>query len=412
MAPEAANPSRANQNRVFAVAAGLFVIWGVALWLYNSLFFKFSQFFALGPVPIAWTLTAFHAAYVCLALPAVLFHRQFGYKLGLLVGLSVFGIGAFLLYLAIIDNSPAWFFAAAMVIGACGAWLDTALNPLAASSGEPDSVIQRMNVAHLFNGAGLFAAYITAVTVLGRDYRLTSGATAPISARPYVLVGLGAILLAFLVEQIALPAFAAKGCKRYDRDSLIGDLRALFADKLFLTGAVALGCYCAVLTILWTANYQYQHSELPGRVVPIFERGWFWLVAGRCAGVALMRWIDPVRLLQIAAGLCLVAIAVAAAAGGLAGWAALLSASFLLGIAFPTIYGAALQGQWTRIAAAAGVLAIMAGCGNALSSLTASLSLDALVLSPRLVILAALPFAAAVLFYARKAGKARSLGRT
>ena len=70
-------------------------------------------------------------------IPAVLFHRQFGYKLGLLLGLSVFGVGAFLLYFAIVQHSSPFFFGAVVVIGSCGAWLDTSLNPLAALAGPP-----------------------------------------------------------------------------------------------------------------------------------------------------------------------------------------------------------------------------------------------------------------------------------
>ncbi len=397
--------TKSGQSRAFAVAAGLFAIWGVALWLYNSLFFNFSHFFAFGYVETAWTLAAFHVAYVLLALPAVRFHRSFGLKLGILVGLSVFGIGAFLLYLAIIQHSSLCFFGAVVVIGSCGAWLDTSLNPLAALAGNPATLVRRMNVAHTFNGAGLLVAYVTGLTLLGKDYRLSSGVTAQLSARPYVLVGLGAILLAFLVEQIVLPAFAAKGrAKTADKSrSLHAEIRALLSDNSFVIAAVSLAAYCAVLTILWTANYKFQHTELPGRVVPIIERGWLWFVIGRVAGTALMRWIDPLRLLQACAGLCLVAIAVTAAAGGVVGWVALLSGSLFLAITYPTVFGTALSRSPAQMAVAAGLLVIAAGIGNGLSSLVGSLALDAFKVNPRIVILAALPLEAIVLYFAVKA---------
>lgn len=387
--------------RIFAVTAGLFVIWGLALWLYNALFFKFSHFFALGPVQIAWTSATFHLAYVLLALPAVLFHRRFGFKLGLLAGLSVFGIGAFLLYLAIAQHATGYFLCAVMVIGSCGAWLDTALNPLAAIAGAPQTLLRRMNVVHAFNGVGLLAAYVTALTLLGRDYVLSSGTSAQTSAGPYVLVGLGAILLAFLVEQVQLPAFVSKGVSK--APSLAIDLSALRGDKEFMRAALALGAYCAVLTVLWTAAYKYQHSELPGRVVVVLERGWFWFLAGRLAGLALMRWIAPLQLLLASAGLCLVMIAMVSLFGGHTGWMCLLVASFCLSISYPTIFGTALQQHGTRLAVAAGVMVIAAGIGNALSSLGTSLALDAFQINPRLVIAMALPFEAVVLYFAWRA---------
>jgi MFS transporter, FHS family, L-fucose permease len=385
-------------RRVFAVAASLFAIWGIALWLYNSLFFKFSHFFGLGPVHTAWTLAAFHVAYVLLALPAVLFHRKFGFKLGILAGLCVFGIGAFLLYLAIIQHSSVYFLSAVVVIGSCGAWLDTSLNPLAAISGDPQTVVKRMNLAYTFSGAGLLTAYVTGVALLGKDYNLSSGVTAQWSARPYVLVGLGAILLAFLVEQIALPDFAAKGAKTVS--GLRTEIHSLSNDKSFLFAAAAIGAYCAVLTIFWTASYDYQHRELPGHIVQIVERGWLWFAIGRLAGIVLMRWIDPIRLLQWSAGLCLIAIAVAAAAGGTTGWVSLISGSLFLSITYPTVFGSALPQNPKRIALASGFLVIAAGIGNTLSSLMASLSLDALLLNPRAVVLMALPFQTVILIFA------------
>ncbi len=399
--PDAAKVQK-GQVRVFAVAAGLFVIWGLALWLYNALYFKFTHFFGFGPVHVAWTLAAFHVAYVLLAIPAVLFHRQFGYKLGILAGLSVFALGAFLLYLAMVQHSGAFFFSAVVVIGSCGAWLDTSLNPLVVAAGNPQTAVKRLNLAHAFNGFGLFAAYLTGVALLGKDYLLSTGVTAQVTARPYVLVGLGAILLAFLVEQITLPAFASKGTEKLPESisGLGAEIRSLLRDKAFLLAVVALGAYCAVLTILWTANYQYHKLELPAHIVPIFERGWFWFVIGRFAGPVLMRWIDPIRLLQWCAGLCLAAITLSAAIGGMAGWACLLSASLFLAITYPTVFGTALGQNPARMALAAGLLVIGAGIGNALSSLAASLALDAMNLNPRIVVLMALPFEAIILVYA------------
>ena len=399
--------SQTGQRRVFAVAAGLFAIWGLGLWLYNSLFFKFAHFFAFGPATIAAMLAAFHLAYIALVIPAVLFHRQFGFKLGVLAGLCVFGIGAFLLYLALIQHSAAYLCGAVLVIGACGAWLDTSLNPLAAISGPAKTIVPRMNLAHAFNGTGLFAAYAIGVTVLGKDYNLTSG-TAQGTARPYVLVGLGAILLAFLVEQIALPAFAAKGFDRVRGNvrRLHAELRTVAGDRHFLGAALALGAYCAVLTVLWTANYRYQHIEMPDHAVSILERGWCWFAIGRIAGAMLMRWFDPIRLLIVSACLCLAAIVIATLAGGVTGWAALLSASLFLAITYPTVFGSALAGHPARIAAATALLAIAAGIGNALSSLTTTLALDAAMLNPHTVIVLALPLEAVVLAYALKTRKA------
>ena len=382
------------RRTAFAVAAGLFAIWGVALWMYNALFYKFSEFFAFQPAHVAWTLGLFHIAYFTLAIPAALFHRQFGYKLGFLFGLSVFALGAFLLYLAIIQQSSVSFLGAVVMIGSSGAWLDTSLNPLAMEAGNPRTSVLRLNFAHVFNGFGLFAGYVTARWLI-EAHQLSVGATAYLSARPYVLVGLGAILLAFLIEQIPLPAFATNRTGRASdiREEVLSPLR----DRNFQIACAALCAYTVVLTILWTSNHNYRVQEVPGHGAALIERGFFWFAIGRCVGTALMRWIDPIRILQWSAGWCLVAIAITAMVGGLWGWVCLLSASLFLSIMFPTVFALELCRHPKHTKIAAGVLAAAAGIGNALSSLSVTPALHAM--NVRVVILSALPFLAAILAY-------------
>lgn len=394
---------RNGRRTVFAVVAGLMMIWGVALWLYNALFFKFSEFFSFQPVHIAWTLALFHVAYFMLAIPASLFHRQFGYKLGFLFGLSVFALGAFLLYLAIIQHSSFYFVAAVMVIGSSGAWLDTSLNPLVVEAGKPETAVWRLNFAHSFNAVGLFAGYLTAIWLIERHYQLTIGATAHLSARPYVLVGLGAILLAFLVEQISLPSFASRASEK--TGDIAGELRQLLSDRTFRIAAASLCAYTVVLTALWTSNYNYRSVELPGHAVAIFERGSFWFLIGRLAAPLLMRWINPLRVLAGCAALCLGAIAVTAAAGGMTGWVCLLSASLFLSIAYPTIFASAICRHPTHLKLAGGVMAAAAGLGNAISCLLVALALHDFNINARIVIVLALPFAGAILVYALTALK-------
>jgi len=386
-----------------AVAVGLFAIWGLALWLFNALYYRLAHFFDFATANVVLSLSLFQIAYFLLAIPAALFHSKFGYKLGFLFGLSVFALGAFILYLAIIEHSSLYFLGAVVMIGVSGAWLDTSLNPLAVEAGNPQTAVLRLNFAHAFNGLGLFAGYVTAWWLIEMHYQLSVGATAHLSARPYVMVGLGAILLAFLIEQIPLPAFASN--RTMKGANLRAELRPPLGDRSFRIACAALFAYTVVLTILWTANYNYRVQEVPGHGADLIERGFFWFAVGRCVGTALMRWIDPLRLLQASAGLCLIAISVAALAGGMTGWVCLLSASFFLSIMYPTVFATALAGQWSHMKIAAGLLVAAAGIGNALSSLLVTPALQAA--NVRTVVLTALPFLAVILIYALRAHTGR-----
>jgi MFS transporter, FHS family, L-fucose permease len=395
-AAKAVSNPRTGQTTAFAVTAGLFAIWGITLWLYNALFNEFSKLFAFSPSQVAWTLSLFNIVYFVLAVPAALFHRQFGYKLGLLSGLSIISLGAFLLYLAIIQHSCVYFLGAVVMMGTCGAWLDTALNALAVEAGRSETSVVRLNFAHAFNGLGLLAGCLTARWLIETHYQLSTGATAQLSARPYVLVGLGAILLAFLIEQMNLPAFATSRAGKASH--IREEIHPLLGDKGILFAAAALCAYSVVLTVIWSSNPHYGRLELPGHSVGLIEKGFFWFAIGRCVGTALMRWIDPIRLLQWCTGLGLIAVVMAAVLGGMSGWVCLISASLFLSIAFPTIFGIALGGRGLHIKLAAGFLATAAGIGNAVAPLFVTPAVQALNI--RVVILLALPFLAVILFYA------------
>ncbi|MDR3528109.1 MAG: hypothetical protein P4L57_12605 [Rhizomicrobium sp.] len=399
-------PQERNGLRLtLAVTVGLLAIWGMALWLFNALFFKFAHFFAMQPIGIALTFAGFHLAYVLIAIPALLFHRKFGFKLGILLGLSVFGMAGFLLFLAMAQQESLYFLGAVAVIGACVAWLDSSLNPLAVKAGRPQTAVERLNFAHVFYGLGMFAGYYTAVFVLGPDY-LLSKVTAAQAVRPYVLVGLGAILLAFVVEQITLPRFASAGCDNTShwRD----EARWLLQDKRFRFSAIALAAYSVVLSILWTANYRYNTHEMSSHLITVVERGSLWFVLGRICGVVLMRWLPPMLIMRAGSALCLLTVALSAVCGGGLGWVSLIACSFLLSIAYPTIFGTALSNNWSRMAVAAGLLVMASGIANAVAALCTSMALDVLVINPRLIVAAALPFQAIVVAYALKTGRSAS----
>jgi len=387
------------------LAAGLFAISGLTLGLYQSFFFRFANFYAFTPSWVGLIFSVFYIAYFALAVPAALFHRRFGYKLGLLLGLSSFVFAAFLMYVAVVQRTSGFFLAAVAMMGSSGVLLDTALNPLAVEAGNPSTSIARLNITHAFNGLGLFGGYFTAVTLFEKHFELSLGAATPYSARPYILIGLVAMLLAFFVEQVPLPSFAGK-----DKTSTLRhEFGCLLGDKGFLTAAASGCACCAALMILWSASYRYHVDELPGHVIAVFERGWFWFVIGRLVGCTLLRWVDPMRLLQWSVGLCLIAAIVAAVIGGVAGWVSLLSASALLSISYPTVLGSALEGHRTRIRLAAGLLLAAGGIGSALLAVSTNVMLDVLFVHPRVVVCLALPFLAVVLAYARTAHRACNL---
>lgn len=385
------------------LACGLFALWAVAQWLYNEQFQQFAIFFHFSQNKQAWTLSLFNVAYFVLAIPAAIFHRKFGYKLGLLLSLSLFTIGAFLLYFAIIDNGAGYFLCAVLTMGSGWAWFETCLNPLVVEAGKAETAVWRLNMVQIFNAIGLLAGAYLAQKLAMSHYYLSVGSIAQTAAHPYVVVGLVTLLIAFFIEQLKLPVSAyvrVGGLK-----GIVPELCTLLRHRAVLMGAASLAAYCITLTVLWSATYEYRIQELNGREFDLFGLVFFWFLIGRLIGAPLMRWIDPVRLVACCAILSLAALGLAVCLGGMLGWIAILAVSGLLAITFPTVFAFTLARFGDQTKLVSGVLVAVAGFGSAVGPLFVTPSLHAWPIRYELVL--AIPFVAVILTWSLIAGRIR-----
>ena len=388
-------PIRNGQTTAIVLAATLFCAWGLAQWLYNQQFQQFAIYFSFSQTRLAWTLSLFNIAYFVLAFPAALFHRRFGYKLGLLLSLSLFGVGAFLLYFALIQDGPIYFVSAILTLGSGWAWFETCLNPLTVEAGKPQTAVLRLNAVQTFNAVGLFAGCLVAQKLADAHYYPTPGNIAQSTATPYVVVGLASLMLAFFIEQLRLPAAAEA---RSPATAVGKELRALLADKSVVIAALALAAYCLVLTVVWSGTYQYRVQELDGRNFDFFTDVFFWFLIGRVVGTGLLRWIAPAKLLIGCASLTLAAIALAALAGGLTGWVCLLAISALMAIVYPTVFAATIVRHGSETKLVSGLLVTLAGFGSAIGPLFVTPALSGWPIRAELLLAA--PFAAIILGWA------------
>ena len=97
-----------------------------------------------------------------MAFPAALFIRRFSYKSGIILGLTLYAIGAFLFYPAAIYEEFNYFLISLWVI-TCGlAFLETTANPLILALGDKRTATQRLNLAQAFNPVGSLTGMIIA----------------------------------------------------------------------------------------------------------------------------------------------------------------------------------------------------------------------------------------------------------
>ena len=123
--------------RQFAIIliTSLFFLWGFALNLNPILIPHLKKACQLTDAQSAFIDSASYIAYFLLAIPAGLFMKRFGYKGGIILGLLLFALGAFLFFPAAETRHYGFFLVALFIIASGLTFLETA----AKASGMPAS---------------------------------------------------------------------------------------------------------------------------------------------------------------------------------------------------------------------------------------------------------------------------------
>lgn len=368
----------------FIIITSLFALWGIANDLTNPMVSAFKKVMPeLTNVQASLVQFAFYFGYFFMALPAALFIRKFSYKSGIILGLILYAIGAFLFYPAAAYEEYSYFLISLWVL-TCGlAFLETTSNPLILALGDEATATRRLNLAQAFNPMGSLTGMIIAqVFVIGAlrsdDYTaeafnaLGSEELAAIRENdlgiisiPYIGLGIVVLVIMGIIVFTHIPKTAEE-----DKMSLSESFKKLFANKNYLKGVLAQAFYVGAQIMCWTYIFQYvDHMNEARAQADQITATWYNVVAmilfltGRWIGTALMKSINPSKLLMWF-GLGGVVMSVGAILlSGMPGLLALVGISVFMSIMFPTIYGIALKdmGDEAKIGSAGLVMAIVGG---------------------------------------------------
>ena len=149
----------------FILITSLFSLWGFANAVTDPMVQAFKKVLELSNAQAAWVQMAFYGGYFCMALPAALFVRKYSYKVGVLIGLALYALGALLFYPAAITEQF-WFFCLGLYILTFGlAFLETTANPYILAMGDKSTATQRLNLVR-FNPLGLILGLLLPKFVL------------------------------------------------------------------------------------------------------------------------------------------------------------------------------------------------------------------------------------------------------
>lgn len=366
----------------FIIITSLFALWGIANDLTNPMVSAFKKVMPeLSNVQASLVQFAFYFGYFFMALPAALFIRKYSYKSGIILGLSLYAIGAFLFYPAA-ENEQFNYFLISLWIITCGlAFLETTSNPLILSMGDKETATQRLNLAQAFNPigslTGMIIAQVFVIEALRSDdftaeayNALTSKELAAIRENdleiisvPYIALGLLVLIIMGIIILTKMPKTSEK-----DKMSLSESFYKLFANKNYKQGVIAQAFYVGAQIMCWTYVYQYVDNindklglELTATYFNVTAMIIF--LTGRWIGTVLMKTINPSKMLLLFGIGGVLFCAGAIVVPGVIGLYSLVSVSFFMSIMFPTIYGIALKdmGDEAKIGSAGLIMAIVGG---------------------------------------------------
>ena len=82
----------------FIVVTSLFALWGFANDITNPMVSAFKKVLELSNTEASWVQAAFYGGYFTMSLPAAYVLQRYSFKTGILVGLSLYALGALLFY--------------------------------------------------------------------------------------------------------------------------------------------------------------------------------------------------------------------------------------------------------------------------------------------------------------------------
>lgn len=369
----------------FILITSCFALWGFANDITNPMVKAFSKIFRMSATDGALVQVAFYGGYFAMAFPAAMFIRRYSYKAGVLVGLGLYALGAFMFYPAKMTGEYYPFLIAYFIL-TCGlSFLETSSNPYILSMGTEETATRRLNLAQSFNPMGsLLGMYVAMNFIQAKLNPLDTASRADLTPAEFeavkeydlsVLIGpylaIGLVILAMFVL-ILFWRMPKNGDKNHNID-FVPSLRRIFAMPHYREGVIAQFFYVGVQIMCWTFIIQYgtrvlmadgmaeQAAEVASQQYNILAMIIF--CCSRFICTFLLRYVNTGRLLTVLAivgGLLVVGVI---GLQNIYGLYCLVGVSACMSLMFPTIYGIALTGLGddAKFGAAGLIMAILGG---------------------------------------------------
>ena len=345
----------------FILITSLFALWGFANDITNPMVAGFQTIMELSAAKASLIQFAFYGGYATMAVPAALFIRRFSYKKGILLGLFLYAVGAFLFIPAAAKESFTFFCLSLYILTFGLAFLETTANPFILALGAKENSTRRLNLAQSFNPVGSLtgmavASWIVLPRLLSDQHRDAAGVNhfAELSESvkaaervhdlgvirdAYVALGIAVVIVFIIIAVTRMPETAGSGVRSK------GTLGRLWRNVNYREGVLAQMFYVGAQIMTWTFIIQYADNlgidKATAQKYNIIAMGSF--LCFRFISTYLMKYVNSRKLLAVfgcGAALCTLGAIVFV---GPLGLGCLVAVSAFMSLMFPTIYGISLE---------------------------------------------------------------------
>ncbi|THV03825.1 MFS general substrate transporter [Dendrothele bispora CBS 962.96] len=329
----------------------LYFLWGFAYGLLDTLNKHFQITLDITRTRSSGLQAAYFGAYPLAALGYgnwVL--RKYGYRAVFIMGLVLYGIGAFLMWPAALKRSFGGFCGATFIIGSGLGCLETAANPYMAVTGPPQYAEMRINLAQAVQAIGTVVGPVLGSYVFFNNTGDSVNALKSVQW-VYLAIGCFVFLLAIVFYFSVIPEVTDADMEQQAENTHGegGDndkpfwmqyrvFHAAWAQFCYTGAQVAIAGYF----INYVTEVRPNTSSALGAKFLAIAQGCF--AIGRFSGTGLMRFVKPriVFLMYLTGVIAFCAASIRA--GGNAGLAMLMITLFFESVCFPTIVALGIRG--------------------------------------------------------------------
>jgi len=265
----------------FILLTSLFFAWAIPNNLTDTMLAAFKRIMSLTDSKAAWIqIACYLLGYGCFAIPGAMFIKKYTYKSGVMLGLGLYALGAFLFYPAMLTSEGSinlsfmMYLSAILILFAGLSILETSANSYVYAIGPEQTGTQRLNLAQSFNPFGAIAGVvISQVFVLSQLNTMSAAERASIpvaelakiqaaelNAVTMTYMTLGGIMMALL-----LAIFFTRMPKMKEEDKnpdFAGTFRRLMKNRNYVWGVAAQFFYVGAQIAVWSFIIRYTMQQL------------------------------------------------------------------------------------------------------------------------------------------------------